>query len=167
MSTAGLSEQALALLRRSFALAELGMANGERPFGAVIADEDGHIVAEAYAVTNAKKDITCHAEMTVIRAVYGQRTREEMAGFTLYSSAEPCAMCSGAIYWANIRRVVFGLTEPRVRNLRKVARETSLQMRCEAVLATGEQVTEVIGGVLEDEAIVSHLAYWQRRGSTL
>lgn len=162
----GVSEQDLTLLRRSFALAARGMSTGERPFGAVIVDKDGHIVAEAYAITHAQKDITCHAEVTAIRTAYAQRTRDDLAGCTLYSSAEPCAMCSGAIYWANIRRVVFGLTEPRLRALRKVAHATSLQMRCAAVLATGERATDVVGGVLEDEAIVSHLTFWQLDATT-
>lgn len=148
-------------LRRAFALAEQGLARGERPFGAVIADPDGNIVGEGYNCTIEQADVTAHAEMTAIRRACAA-DRERLATCTLYSSAEPCAMCAGAIYWANIRRVVFGLSEGHLRTLRNVSEPTAaLTMGCQAVLMTGGHPTEVVGGVLEDQAIEPHLAFWR------
>jgi len=142
-------------------MAELAVATGERPFGAVIVGADGTIISEAHGHSIAQKDLTSHAEVTAIRNLHGRYDRAFLAGCTLYSSAEPCAMCAGAIYWANIQRVVFGLSEERLRMLRDVSEHTSaLQMKCEAVLATGGHPTVVIGSVLEDEAIVPHLGFW-------
>jgi tRNA(Arg) A34 adenosine deaminase TadA len=150
-----------AILRRAFALAELGLARGERPFGAVIADPDGNVLGEGYACTIERGDTTAHAEMTAIRRACAETSRDRLAACTLYSSAEPCAMCAGAIYWANIRRVVFGLSEERLRQLRNVSERTAaLTMSCAAVLTSGGHPTEVIGAVLEDEAIKPHLAFW-------
>ncbi len=148
-------------LRRAFALAEMGLARGERPFGAVIVDSDGRILGEGYNCTIEQGDVTAHAEITAIRRACAAADRDWFARCTLYSSAEPCAMCAGSIYWANIRRVVFGLSEARLRNLRNVSERTAaLTMNCEAVLATGGHSIEVVGGVLEDEAIKPHLAFW-------
>jgi len=148
-------------LRRAFTLAELGLAKGERPFGAVIADPDGNIVGEGYNCTVEQGDITAHDEMTAIRRAWAKADRERLATCTLYSSAEPCAMCAGAIYWANIRKVVFGLSEGRLRTLRNVSESTAaLTMGCQAVLMTGGHPTAVVGGVLEDQAIEPHLAFW-------
>ena len=75
-------------------------------------------------------------------------------------------MCAGGIYWANIRRVVFGLTEARLRRLRNVSECTAaLTMSCETVLATGGHPIEVVGGVFEDEAIKPHLTFWGANGT--
>lgn len=148
-------------LRRAFALAEMGLARGERPFGAVIVGPDGRILGEGYACTIEQRDVTAHAEITAIRRACTSADRDQLARCTLYSSAEPCAMCAGGIYWANIRRVVFGLTEARLRRLRNVSECTAaLTMSCETVLATGGHPIEVVGGVFEDEAIKPHLTFW-------
>jgi tRNA(Arg) A34 adenosine deaminase TadA len=148
-------------LRRAFELPDVALACGERPFGAVIVDPAGKIAGEGYNCTIERDDITAHAEVTAIRRAYPTTDRDRLAACTLYSSAEPCAMCAGAIYWANIRRVVFGLGEQRLRALRNVSERTAaLTAGCTAVLATGGHATEVIGAVLEDEAIKPHLAFW-------
>jgi tRNA(adenine34) deaminase len=148
-------------LRRAFALADMGLARGERPFGAVIVDPEGRILGAGYNCTIEQGDVTAHAEITAIRRACTSADRHQFARCTLYSSAEPCAMCAGGIYWANIRRVVFGLSEARLRSLRNVSERTAaLTMNCETVLATGGHSIEVVGGVLEDEAIKPHLAFW-------
>jgi tRNA(Arg) A34 adenosine deaminase TadA len=153
------------LLRRAFDLAEIGLARGERPFGAVIADGTGTIVSEAYNCSIEQCDVTAHAEVTAIRRACKAIGREGLAACTLYSSAEPCAMCAGAIYWANIRRIVFGLGEERLRTLRNVSEQTAaLSAGCAAVLATGGHPTEVIGPSLEDQALKPHMAFWSAAG---
>ena len=76
------------------------------PFGKFpLLVDDGEVIAEAYNATAENGDCTSHAEMGAIRALAARRpTREELAGATLYSSAEPCVMCAGAIFWSNTRR---------------------------------------------------------------
>jgi tRNA(Arg) A34 adenosine deaminase TadA len=151
------------LLRRAFAMAERAVDDGERPFGAVIADPHGEVLVEIYGRGTALKDLTAHAEASAVRELRGRFDRDFLAACTLYSSAEPCAMCAGAIYWSNIRRVVFGLSEQRLRALRNVSAATSaLTIGCEAVLATGGHPIAVFGSVLEDEAIKPHVGFWDR-----
>jgi tRNA(Arg) A34 adenosine deaminase TadA len=153
------------LLRRAFTMAERAVTDGERPFGAVIADQDGEVLVEISGRGVALKDVTAHAETSAVRDLRGRFSRDFLASCTLYSSAEPCAMCAGAIYWSNIRRVVFGLSEQRLRGLRNVNAATSaLTIGCADVLASGGYPITVIGSVLEDEAVKSHIGFWEKLG---
>ena len=158
----GLPDAEVAFLRRAFAWAQTALSKGERPFGAVIVSPDGRIVGEGHACSHETGDISAHAEITAIRQAMRISTRDQLQSCTIYASAEPCAMCAGAIYWSNIRRVVFGLDEERLRALRNVSdRGAALTISCRAVLASGGHPTTVIGPVLQDEAIAPHEAFWQ------
>ncbi len=150
-------------LRRAFRLAEDAAAKGDRPFAAVIVDARGRVRAEATSVQRHMADITAHAELTAIRNSCNDMSRDDYAAATIYSSAEPCAMCAGAIYWANIGRLVFGVSEGRLRELRNTSmKNAALRMTCSEVLATGGHDTQIVGPVLEDEAVVAHLTFWDR-----
>ncbi|MEH2595881.1 tRNA(Arg) A34 adenosine deaminase TadA [Bradyrhizobium sp. AZCC 1577] len=82
---------------------------------------------------------------------------------TLYSSAEPCAMCAGAIYWAGIGRVVYGLSELRLRRLTGNHPENpTLDLPCREVFGSGQRATEVVGPLLEDEAAAVHDGVWDK-----
>ena len=82
---------------------------------------------------------------------------------TLYSSAEPCAMCAGAIYWAGIGRLVYGLSEHRLRIVTGDHPENpTLDLPCREVFESGQRVTEVLGPLLEDEAEALHEGVWKR-----
>ena len=86
---------------------------------------------------------------------------EELARFTLYSNAEPCAMCAGAIYWAGLGRVVFGLAE---RDLLAATGDhpdnPTLNLPCREVFGAGQREIAVIGPALEDEARVVFEGYF-------
>ena len=82
---------------------------------------------------------------------------------TLYSSAEPCAMCAGAIYWAGIGRLVYGLSEHRLREITGNHPENpTLNLPCRDVFASGQRATEVVGPLLEDEAAALHDGVWTK-----
>jgi tRNA(Arg) A34 adenosine deaminase TadA len=84
-----------------------------------------------------------------------------LAGCTLYSSAEPCAMCAGAIYWTGIGRVVYGLSERRLKIITgNHAENPTLDLPCRTVFAAGQRSVEVIGPLLEDEAAALHDGVW-------
>ena len=77
------------------------------------------------------------------------------------ASAEPCAMCSGAIYWAGIGRVVYGLSEARLRGITGNHPENpTLDLPCRDVFARGQRPTEIVGPLLEDEAAALHDGVW-------
>jgi tRNA(Arg) A34 adenosine deaminase TadA len=81
----------------------------------------------------------------------------------MYSSAEPCAMCAGAIYWAGIGRLVYGLSEHRLRQITGDHPENpTLDLPCRKVFETGQRPVEVVGPLLEDEAAALHEGVWAK-----
>ena len=80
------------------------------PFGAVIVDAGGQVVAAACNAVISQNDPTAHAEVQTIRAAAAKLGRFDLSGLTIYSSAEPCPMCMAAIYWARLGRLVYGNT---------------------------------------------------------
>src|SRR4029453_15282984 len=86
---------------------------------------------------------------------------EVLAGSTLYSSAEPCAMCAGAIYWVGIGRGGFGPGKTRLKAITGAHPENpTLDLPCRTVFAAGQKRIEVIGPRLEDEAAALHEGFW-------
>ena len=153
-----------ALLRRALASAERAKAAGRHPFGAIVADEHGNVVAEAG--NNAippEGDPTQHAERLVAALAAQRLPREALARCTLYTSAEPCAMCAGAIYWCNIGRVVYAMSEERLLELTGSHPDNpTLSLPCRQVFASGQRPTEVLGPVpeMEEEAAAPHIGFW-------
>jgi tRNA(adenine34) deaminase len=84
-----------------------GMAEGEVPIGAV-AVKNGEIVARGHNKRNALSDITAHAEMTCLRTLSAKGLDFDLSDVTIYSTLEPCAMCTGAMIHYKVGRVVFG-----------------------------------------------------------
>lgn len=96
------------MMRRAIELSRQGMRAGDGgPFGAVIV-KGSAIVGEGWNRVLVAKDPTAHAEMEAIRAAAKALGSFALSGCDLYASAEPCAMCLGAIYWARIDRVFYG-----------------------------------------------------------
>jgi len=74
-------------------------------------------------------------------------------------------MCAGAIYWAGIGRVVYALSERRLRAITGAhAQNPTLDLPCRSVFAAGQHATEVIGPLLEDEAATLHDGIWSAAG---
>jgi tRNA(Arg) A34 adenosine deaminase TadA len=149
-------------LRRAIALSEEAVARGARPFGAVVVDGEGHIVAEAQAVETAEpRDWTAHSEMQALRAASAVLSWEALSRATVYASGEPCPMCAAAIYWCNIRRLVFGVSEPAMRDLRApFARAAGIAMRCDEIFARCDRKVAVTGPLLEEEGLAAHRRFW-------
>ena len=85
-----------------------GIENGHGgPFGAVIV-KDGRIVAKGHNEVLKNRDATCHGEVMAIRRASKKLGTHDLKGCELYTTAEPCPMCLGAIMWANIDKVYFG-----------------------------------------------------------
>jgi tRNA(Arg) A34 adenosine deaminase TadA len=150
-------------LRHSFEVARRSMANGNHPFGAILVDRDQRILLEIENGYMPAHDGTAHAERVL--ATQACRTIEAgvLAGATIYSSAEPCAMCAGAIYWAGIGRLVYGLSEARLLGITgNHPVNPTLDLPCRAVFASGQRLTEVVGPLLEDEAAALHAGVWKK-----
>ena len=150
-------------LRRTIALSEQAKARGKHPFAALIVDENGEVLAEAgNAFGWPDGDATGHAELVAVREASKKFPPQRLAKATLYSSAEPCAMCAGAIYWSGISRLVYALSEERLLLLTGNHPENpTLALPCRDVFARGQRVVEVIGPILEDEAAAPHRDFWR------
>jgi tRNA(Arg) A34 adenosine deaminase TadA len=151
----------LALLRQAIALAADSRAAGQHPFGAVLADAEGQVLMRAMNGFHPHGDGTAHAERLLATRACIELPAETRAAATLYSSAEPCAMCSGAIYWAGIGRVVYGLSEARLKAMIGPHPENlTMALECRAVFAAGQRAIAVEGPLLEEEAAEAHKGFW-------
>ncbi|MGV9839035.1 nucleoside deaminase [Nocardia niigatensis] len=86
-------------LLAAVAIAWRSREHGNHPFGAVLAGPDGRVLLEAENTVVTGRDATGHAETNLVRAATVAFDAEFLRGCTLYTGAEPCAMCAGAIYW--------------------------------------------------------------------
>lgn len=151
-----MNEKDLRFIRRSIEVAQQARNNGNHPFGAVLVDAEGNILLTAENTVVTENDCTGHAETNLLREACKKYTADFLANCTLYASTEPCPMCSGAIFWGNIRRVVFGLSEEALYEMIGNQSEDVLRMSCRDLLAKGRKDITVIGPVLEEEAIKTH-----------
>jgi tRNA(adenine34) deaminase len=117
---------------------------GEVPVGAVLVDPAGLVVAAAGNETRAQNDPTAHAEMLVIRAACRLAGSERLAGYALYVTLEPCAMCAAAISAARIARLYYGASDPKSGGVAQGARVFS-HPQC-------HHVPEVFEGIAAAEA---------------
>ncbi|NMC53374.1 MAG: nucleoside deaminase [Chloroflexi bacterium] len=151
-----LTPQDLTCLREAIALAAAARAHGNHPFGALLA-VNGEILARAENTVITGADVTQHAELNLVRLAQQQLPQEVLAQAALYTSTEPCPMCSGAIYWAGIPRVVYACSEETLYGLSG----GGLALPCREVFARGARPVQVLGPLLEEEAIQPHLGFWQ------
>ena len=95
-------------MARALELARQGdRTEGASPIGCVIV-LDGRVVAEGHNEVGLRHDPTAHAEMVAIRRAGAALAREELRGATLYSTLQPCGMCTMASIWSHIDRIVYG-----------------------------------------------------------
>jgi tRNA(Arg) A34 adenosine deaminase TadA len=154
-----------ALLRLAFDVAGRSRAVGDHPFGSVLADGEGRALMEqGNGYTSEGGDRTAHAERLLASRAARAFDLKFLARCTLYTSAEPCAMCAGAIYWAGIGRVVYGQTERGLKAQTGAHEENpTLDLPCVIVFAAGQRRTEVVGPMLEDEAAQLQADFWKAR----
>lgn len=151
-------------LRRCIEISRQARAHGNTPFGALLVDEAGNILLEQENIEITEKICTGHAEAALAARASHLYDRDFLWKCTLYTTAEPCAMCAGAIYWANIGRVVFGMTERRLLSLTGSDQQNpTFDLPCREVFARGQKAIQVIGPVpeVEEQAAQVHQGYWK------
>ena len=142
-------------------LAQQARDNGNHPFGALLVDADGNVVVESENTVVTGRDCTGHAETNVMRVASERFDSELLQGCTLYTSTEPCPMCAGAIFWGNVRRVVFALSEEELRSIAGGNPENALLLiPCREVFARGDHEVEVSGPYLQEQARRVHEGFW-------
>ncbi|HEY9087906.1 MAG TPA: nucleoside deaminase [Anaerolineaceae bacterium] len=151
----------LEYLQRAIALSAQARERGNGPFGALLVDAAGNLLLEAENTVMSAQDCTGHAETNLIRKASALYPREVLAGCTLYTSTEPCAMCAGAIFWSGISRVVYAMPECWMGEMAtNMAPGDFLNLPCREVFARGGRDIEVHGPLLEEEARKAHIGFW-------
>lgn len=152
----------LTMLRRAFAVAQAARDAGEHPFGAILVGPDGAVLMEQGNAYNAEgQDMTAHAERMLATRASRRWRPDVLAGCTMFTSGEPCAMCSGAIYWAGIGRVVFGQAERDIKAVTGNHPENpTLDLPCRTVFAHGQRQVVVKGPLLAEEASALQAGFW-------
>ncbi len=148
-------------LRSAISVAWQAREHGNHPFGAVLVDEHNHVLLQAENTVNTGRDSTGHAETNLVRLATQRFSPEQLARYTLYSSTEPCAMCAGAIFWSQIGRVVYALSEVDLYAIIGPSPE-HLLLPCREVFARSGRQIEVDGPIpaLEAEARRVHKDFW-------
>jgi tRNA(Arg) A34 adenosine deaminase TadA len=135
-------------------------AHGHHPFGAVLVGPDDHILMRQGNIGTLR-----HAEIELCRRAATAYPADFLWTCTLVSTGEPCAMCTGALYWANIGRLVYGFEEA------KLLAETgdhpenpTMSLAARTVLGSGQKPIEVVGPFheIEDELLAPHRTFWRR-----
>lgn len=153
-------------LKRCIEISREARAGGNTPFGALLVDGNGDIILEQGNIEITEHICTGHAETTLAARASQKYSKEFLWECTLYTTAEPCAMCSGAIYWANIGRVVYAMTERQLLALTGSDEQNpTFDLPCREVFARGQKEIEVIGPVpsVAEEAAAVHLGYWNQK----
>ena len=149
-------------IRRALDVARAARQAGHHPFGAILVGPGGRVLLEAGNV-HGEADRTAHAERVLMSRASIAYDAAFLADCTLYASAEPCAMCAGAAYWAGIGRVVYGMSERDLKALIGPHPENlTLDLPCRTVLASGQRPVAVIGPLLAEECRNVHEGFWSR-----
>lgn len=150
-------------LRLAFAVARRSLEGGSHPFGAILVSPDGEVLMEQENAFQPDHDMTGHAERVLMTRASKAYEPGFLRGCTMYTSAEPCAMCSGAAYWGGIGRVVYGLGEHEMKAITGDHPENpTLDLPCRDVFAAGQRPIEVIGPLLVEEATALHEGVWNK-----
>jgi tRNA(Arg) A34 adenosine deaminase TadA len=158
-----LNEQDDRLLREAIAVSQRSRDNGNHPFGALLADENGDVILEAENSVPSTGDVTGHAETNLIRMATTTLSPEVIAKATMYVSGESCAMCAGAIYWGGINRLVYAMAETDLLALTGAHPENpTMTLPCRAVFESGQREIEVIGPALVEESLAVHEGFWDQ-----
>ncbi len=154
------TDQMVHNLRLANKVAAQAMEQGHHPFGAVLVGADH----ETVLLEQGNIDSVNHAESTLARRAAKEFTEAQRWTMTLYTTAEPCVMCAGTQYWANIGRVVYGMSERQLLDLTGNSSENpTLDVPSRYVFSRGQKGIKVWGPIDEvvDEIAELHRAFWK------
>ena len=156
--------QILVHLRAANEVAREASTHGHHPFGCVLVGPDDRIL-----MRQGNIDVVRHAETELCRRAAAAYPADYLWTSTLVTTFEPCAMCTGTLYWANIGALVYGVEETKLLALTGAsAQNPTMSLSCRTVLGSGQKPIAVHGPFpeIEDELIEPHRTFWQRRQPT-
>ena len=110
-------ERHIGYLLHSVEVSRRARESGNTPFGCIVVDSEGKVLLEQGNIEITEHNCTGHAETTLMVEASKRFPKELLWTCTMYTTAEPCAMCAGSIYWGNVGRVVYGIAEKRLAEL--------------------------------------------------
>ena len=152
-------DQILAHLRTANAVARDAVTHGHHPFGAVLVGPDNRVL-----MRQGNIDTVHHAEVELARRAATAYRPEFLWTCTLVSTGEPCAMCTGTLYWANIGRLVYGFEETKLLELTgDDPKNPTINLSSRTVLGSGQKSIDVYGPFpeIEDELLAPHRDFWK------
>ncbi|MBK9927815.1 MAG: nucleoside deaminase [Anaerolineales bacterium] len=149
-------------LRTAIEVAQSAREHGNHPFGAILVDENDQVLLQAENSVITGRDCTGHAETNLMRLASQNYSAEKLSVCTLYTSTEPCAMCAGAIYWGNVGRVVYALSEVDLYEIVGPSPD-QLVLSSREVFSHSQRSVEVEGPATElnAEARAVHAGFWR------
>lgn len=142
-------------MKQAIELSALAVQHGNEPFGAVLV-KDGEVVFTNENQIYTKHDPTFHGEAGLIREFCGRTGITDLRDYTLYSSCEPCFMCSGAMVWVKLGRLVYGASNV---DLERILGKEGCNCS-KLVFDHSSWRPEVMAGVLREESLTVLQAYF-------
>ena len=152
-------------LRKAIEVSKKSREHGNTPFGAILVDGEGNILLEQENIEITESNCSGHAETSLMIKASKKYSKDFLWNCTLYSTAEPCAMCAGAIYWGNVGKVVYGISEKRLLELTGDDEQNpTFDLPCREVFARGQKDIKVEGPFpeVENEVVEVHKDYWNK-----
>lgn len=153
-------EQMIAYILEANAVAKSAAKHGHHPFGAILVGPDGTILMDQGNI-----DTVHHAETELARRAAVAYSPEFLWTCTLVTTGEPCAMCTGTLYWANIGRLVYGFEETTLLALTGDHVENpTMNLSARTVISSGQKKIEVHGPFpeIEDDLVSPHIGFWRQ-----
>lgn len=140
-------------MRRAIKAAVSSMRRGDVPFGAVVVRGD-EVIAVCGNGELSRQDVTQHAEVRAISKASQRLGRRDLSDCTIYSTVEPCPMCSGAIFYACAAKVVYAMSRDDLPHLFR-----SRRIRFQDLADDLSYTPEIVSGVCKQEAIDAFEGY--------
>lgn len=140
---------------RTIELAEEAIDDGNTPFGALLV-VDGEVRRESRNTTLTDEDVSAHPELKLARWAGRELSAEELADCTMYASTEPCPMCTAAIHYAGIDRVVFGVAGETLHELTG----GGVPIPAAEVIRRADGDTVVEGPIATEAAMAVHRSFY-------
>ncbi|TLG77480.1 nucleoside deaminase [Culicoidibacter larvae] len=129
-------------------------AAGNEPFGAILV-KDGAVVMRAANNIFSNSDPTRHAELSLISDYCSENDIFDLSEYTLYTSCEPCVMCSGAMVWSSLGKLVYSVSHAQLAEIAG----SNIMISCEEVFAKSPHQPQVVGKVLNEEGLEIFAGY--------
>ena len=137
-------------MRRAIALARIALANGDTPVGSLVVHKR-KIIGEGFEAVKKHMDVSGHAELIAVRNACSALQTFDLSGCTLYSTAEPCFMCSYAVRQTRISHVIIGRPTPTVGGI-----SSHHPILIDAQIPGWGKPPNIVSGFLEAECFALH-----------